>query len=267
MTGYVEALDRALEEAVTRCTSGLDEFGLLFSGGLDSSLLAKICADLGLEPLLVLVYMEGSGDEGHIREAAGCFELERVEKVIFDDEIEGYVQLVREAAGTDNPIDISIGVPLYAGFETAAWSGMSSVMVGQGADELFAGYHRYLKLDGAELEEALKRDVETINIGRDRALAGSLGLKMLTPYLDEKVVELGLGIPADWKIRDGLRKFVLREVAKKRGLPKSIWARDKKAIQYSTGVDKVVRRVLKKGVVPEVVSKIIHWSRWGWQGK
>ncbi|HDY73876.1 MAG TPA: asparagine synthase, partial [Euryarchaeota archaeon] len=65
---------------------------------------------------------------------------------------------------------------------------------------------------------------------------------------DESVVELGLQIPVSLKIKSGVRKYVLREVAKNRGLPKSIWSREKKAIQYSTGVDKRVKKIIKKGV-------------------
>jgi len=242
----VEILDTALEGAVQKSVEELDGFGVLFSGGLDSSLLAKICADIGVQPMLVSVYMEGSRDESVVREAASFFDLEHLEKVIFEEEIKAYVEEVSEAASTDDPLDLSIGVPLYAGLEAASWAGLESVMCGQGADELFAGYHRYLKMADEKLESELKKDVETINIARDKSIASACGIKLLTPYLDESVVELGLQIPVTLKIKDGVRKYILREVAKKRGLPESIWSREKKAIQYSTGVDKLVKKILKR---------------------
>ncbi|GBE17740.1 asparagine synthetase B [glutamine-hydrolyzing] [archaeon BMS3Abin16] len=245
---YVEKLDAALEAAVRKSINDTHSLGLLFSGGLDSSLLAKICADIGVQPTLVSVYMEGSRDESVARDAASFFDLEHVEKVIFEDEIEAYVKHVSEAASTGDILDISIGVPLYAGLETASFAGLESVMCGQGADELFAGYHRYLNMEVEQLESELKKDVETINIARDRSIASAHGIMLLTPYLDESVVELGLQIPVSLKIKSGVRKYVLREVAKNRGLPKSIWSREKKAIQYSTGVDKRVKKIIKKGV-------------------
>jgi asparagine synthase (glutamine-hydrolysing) len=243
---YIEWLDTTLEGAVRKSIEGIDSFGVLFSGGLDSSLLAKICVDIGASPTLVSVYMGGSGDETVVKDAASFFDLEHVEKVIFEDEIERYVKLVSEAASTDDPLDISIGVPICAGLGTASWAGLDSVMCGQGADELFAGYRRYLKMDEEKLEVELKKDIETINIARDKSIADACGTKLLTPYLDESVVDLGLQIPVILKIKGGERKYILREVAKNRGLPKSIWSREKKAIQYSTGVDKVLRRSIKQ---------------------
>ncbi len=242
---YIDRLDTILEEAVRKSVEGFDSFGVLFSGGLDSSLLAKICLDIEASPTLVSVYMEGSRDETVAHDAASFFGLEHVEKVIFEEELKDYSERVAEAASTDDLLDISIGVPLYAGLETALWAGFDLVMCGQGADELFAGYHRYLNMDVETLKSELKKDVEAINIGRDKALAEALGIDLITPYLDEHVIDFGLKIPVDLKIRGGVRKFILRELAKKRGLPKEIWAREKKAIQYSTGVDKVLRRSIK----------------------
>ena len=52
---YVERLDVVLEEAVRKSVDRIDSFGVLFSGGLDSSLLAKICADIGKRPTLISV--------------------------------------------------------------------------------------------------------------------------------------------------------------------------------------------------------------------
>lgn len=244
---YVELLDKTLEEAVDRSVNGVDDLALLFSGGLDSSLLAKIALDQGVEPILISVHMPGSRDESHIKEAAHFFDLELIEKSIFPEEIPLLTETVMRIIGSENPLDVSIGVAFYGALEMAAWSGLKNVICGQGADELFAGYHRYLKMSPERLEKALKEDVENINIGRDMALATSLDIQLFTPYLDENVVSLGLNIPVEWKIRDGTRKYILRKVATKRGLPESIWAREKKAIQYSTGVDKMVRKILKNG--------------------
>jgi asparagine synthase (glutamine-hydrolysing) len=241
----IEDLDSTIEFAIKHLINGSKNFGLLFSAGLDSSLLAKICVDIGMEPVLISVFMTGSSDEAHIKEAASFIGLEHIEKMIFKDEVEEYTQRVSTAASTKNPMDISIGVPIYCGLETAAWSGLHTVMVGQGADELFAGYHRYLRMESKELVDTLKHDVATINIARDIALAKSLDISLITPFLDKKVIEIGLKIPIELKIKDGVRKYILSEVARKRGLPGSIWAREKKAIQYSTGVDKIVRKVLK----------------------
>ncbi len=245
MNNVIPLLDLAIEDAVRKIIAPLDDFCVLFSGGLDSSLLAKICLDIGCEPKLFSVYMAGSSDEKHVKKAAERMGINLVDKVISPKKIPGYIEEVSRAAQTKNPLDVSIGVPMYAGLEMASDSGYEHVMVGQGADELFAGYHRYLKMDGKELAEALARDVEEINILRDVRIAESLGVSLIFPYLDQVVVELGLSIPVDWKIRNETRKYILREVAKRRGLPEEIYAREKKAIQYSTGMDRIVRKILR----------------------
>jgi asparagine synthase (glutamine-hydrolysing) len=242
----IENLDSTLELAIKRLINGSKNVGLLFSAGLDSSLLAKMCVDIGLEPVLISVFMKGSSDEAQIKEATSFFGLEHVEKMIFEDEVEDYIQQVSIAASTKNPMDLSIGVGIFCGLETAAWTGLHTVMVGQGADELFGGYHRYLRMEGETLAYTLKHDVENINIARDVTIAKSLDICLITPFLDKNVIEIGLNIPVELKIKNGVRKYILREVARKRGLPESIWAREKKAIQYSTGVDKIVKKVLRK---------------------
>jgi asparagine synthase (glutamine-hydrolysing) len=243
---YIESLDTVLENVIKKKLESNAHFGLLFSGGLDSSLLAKFCIDLGTNPTLISVFMVGSVDETHTREAASFFDLNHAVREISPGEIGGYVKKVSLAASTKSFLDLSIGVPLYAALEASKESGAESVLVGQGADELFGGYHRYLKMDKRRLEMALVKDIQTINIERDRAIARDCRVKLLTPYLDEAVIKLGLSIPVEWKIRNGTRKFILREVAKKRGVPERIWTREKKAIQYSTGVDKVVKKKIKR---------------------
>lgn len=245
MSDYIQRLDHAIEESVRKYIEPLNSFGLLFSGGLDSSLLAKMCMDIGKVPELFSVYMVRSSDEKHVKRAAESLGIELSERVISPGEIPDFVDKVSSSAQTKNPLDIAIGVPLYAGLELAADTGYAHVMVGQGADELFAGYHRYLKMSGQELMENLSKDIENINIRRDRKMAESLGITLICPYLESTVVELGLSIPVEWKIRNATRKHILRLVAEKRGLSEEIYGREKKAIQYSTGVDKIIRKALK----------------------
>jgi asparagine synthase (glutamine-hydrolysing) len=213
---------------------------------LDSSLLAKICIDLGKKPTLLSVFMAESPDDNFVLDAASNFDLEHKFRKLSPNEVVELIPSVSRAIESNDLMDLSIGVPLYAAMKIASNSLISDVMAGQGADELFAGYHRYLRMSGEILGSEIDRDVRNINIKRDMMMASSLGIRLSAPYLNEKVVEIGMNIPVDLKIKGGVRKFILREVAKKRGLPKKIGSREKKAIQYSTGVDKVIRRALKK---------------------
>jgi asparagine synthase (glutamine-hydrolysing) len=146
--------------------------------------------------------------------------------------------------------------------------GLKVVIAGQGADELFAGYRRYLRVSGAGLEEELLMDIERIaevKLQRDDAIAMANSLELRVPYLDREVVGIALGLSADYKIKEGRRKHILRLVARKKGLPEFIVERGKKAVQYSTGVEKALRMLAKEndnsveGYLKSIYEELFPW--------
>jgi asparagine synthase (glutamine-hydrolysing) len=69
------------------------------------------------------------------------------------------------------------------------------------------------------------------------------------PFVDSDVVRFSLSVPASLKIesaRDKLRKRILRQVARNLGIPLSIAERPKKAVQFSSGVDKALKLLANK---------------------
>jgi asparagine synthase (glutamine-hydrolysing) len=54
-----------------------------------------------------------------------------------------------------------------------------------------------------------------------------------------------LEVPVSFKIKNGERKHILKKMANRKGLPNEITHKNKKAIQYSSGVDKTLRRLAK----------------------
>ncbi|MFQ5974995.1 MAG: asparagine synthase C-terminal domain-containing protein [Candidatus Hydrothermarchaeales archaeon] len=245
----VEELDRVIANSVDKSIMNLEEFGILFSGGLDSSLLAKFSEDKGKKVILYTIGLKGSPDLEYARMTREAFKSPIKVKVITPKEVEDYAREVISVIKNYNPMDVSIGIPFYIACKMARENGVSHILCGQGADELFGGYHRYLKMSKEDLQAALNEDIKKARVStfkRDHAIAKANSLKLLTPFLDPDLVKASLKIPVDFKIRDGIRKFILREVAKKRGLPDFIVNREKKAIQYSTGVNKVLRKLAKR---------------------
>ena len=56
-------------------------------------------------------------------------------------------------------------MPLYIAAEMASEDGIKVMLSGQGADELFAGYHRYLKFyqeQGEDAQENLNKDIDNL---------------------------------------------------------------------------------------------------------
>ncbi len=245
----VDELAAALENAIQKSTRGIDFFAIFFSGGLDSSLAAKICEKLGKRHVLCATGVKGSKELEYIRKAKDYFKSEIKFYEIEECEIETYAKKVVSAIKDASPMQVAIGIPLYALCEAAARDGIKAALVGQGGDELFAGYQRYTRMGEEELQKALLHDLTHLyeaNLKRDLAIAQANGVELRLPFLDEDVVSIALSLPSSLKIKNGTRKYILCEVAKKEGLPEFIAVREKKAMQYSTGVDRALRRLAKK---------------------
>ncbi|NYT01575.1 MAG: asparagine synthetase B [Methanosarcinales archaeon] len=230
-------LGEAIQEAVRlRATEGV----VAMSGGVDSALVA--C--LARRPC-VAVGLGGSHDLRRAAEVAGLLglSLERVE--IDAKEIEGALARVLPAIPEANPVDASIATTLYFVARFAGENGYRRVLAGQGADELFAGYARYLESE--TLEEDLERDFQrlAVQLQRDQAVASLHATCFSLPYLDLRVVNAARSIPAREKVKGQVRKAPLREVAC-RFMPREVACYQKKAMQYGSGVWREIQRLARR---------------------
>jgi len=220
---------------------------VLFSGGVDSSLITALAARHVPGITLITVGFSGSNDVKWAPDAAQLLGMENnlILKIIDLDDVESTIPRVMEALETADPMAISLGVPLYIASTKAKSRNINLLLAGQGADELFGGYHRYkeiIKKSTASLHEAIVADVSRLprrDILRDNTVAEAAGIKLAAPFLDPDVVELALSIPAVLKVRefDGklVGKYILRRAAES-VVPAEIAWRDKKAMQYGSGV-------------------------------
>jgi asparagine synthase (glutamine-hydrolysing) len=235
----LDALTSAVKELV-----GDNEVALLFSGGLDSSVIARITAKWSL-PRLYTVGVEGAHDLRVAEHTAASLDLPWVGLVIEDEDIMRAIAPLSRLISTRNPLTISFEMPLYF---VAKSAGERLMMSGQGADEIFGGYARYLNMSPDELEENMEKDsAELIDMGTkfDNRIAGHFGKKILHPYLHPMVIEVAKAIPVTEHIRNAVRKTVLREVGTLLGLGE-IAMREKKAAQYGSGIMKTMKTMAKQ---------------------
>ena len=285
---YKDLIFTNLIESVYKRINGLDKVGLIFSGGVDSSILAIILKEIAsqreelikqenslnegndefkgseIKPLnikLFAVGLENSQDINFSKKIANDLDLELEEIIINEDIIKRYVGNVLTAIEDANVMKIGVGMTMFIASKFMAEEGYNVAISGQGADELFGGYNRYLKhfedntLSDAyfALDSEIRHDIENmyhVNLERDYAVTNVNGVELRVPFLDKKLVTLALDCPANYKIKDSedvLRKHILRDVARDFDLPDYVCDRPKKAAQYGSGINKILKKKVLKG--------------------
>jgi asparagine synthase (glutamine-hydrolysing) len=256
MEHAVKRLRKLLLLSMKDRVSGMKEVAVAFSGGLDSSLVAFLAQECGVKVRLVTVGLENMPETRYAEDVARALNMPIQVKTYTIDDVEKVLPKVLWLIEEPNPLSAGIAIPLYWTAETLAAHGLNVLFAGQGADELFGGYHRYLNTyaeKGADaVQKALFSDVVdcyATNFQRDTQTCAGLYVELRLPFADLRVVKFALSLPLSLKIEsptDRLRKRVLRKTAESFGLPELIVTKAKKAVQYATGVDKALRKLAKK---------------------
>ncbi len=237
----------ALIEAVERFLSADVGVGALLSGGLDSSIVTAIAARhahrTGQRFPTFSVGLADSADLVAAREVADALGTDHHERVYTDDELIDWVPEVIRVIESFDPSLVHSSVPNLLVSKLAART-VKVVLIGEGADELFAGYGYYSEIDSdTELHEELLSTIHGLHIGglqRVDRVAGATGLEPRTPFLDLDVVELALSLPARWKLSgDRPEKWLLRK-AFEGWLPEHLLWRPKQQFGQGTGARDVL---------------------------
>jgi len=249
------ALQLLLLESTRKRVSDLEAVAVAFSGGVDSSVVAVLAENVGLDVQLVSVGLEGQREVLFAEEAAEALGLPLHLQTYTVSELEETLAEVLWLIEEPNPVNACIAVPFYWLAETASKLGYPVLLAGQGADELFGGYQRYLteySRSGAEaVEQKMFRDIENAyraNFQRDNQVCSYHGVELRLPFVDRDVADFALRLPLRLKINsveDKLRKRVLRRVARNLEIPSFMADKRKKAVQYTTGVTKALQRLAK----------------------
>jgi len=227
---------------------GSMEKGVYLSGGLDSTTIALIAKRILNYPIktFTLSDSEENPDFQAARGAASALETEHYEFSVKASDywraLPDYVAHF-ESLMAGGVFHVQGGIAFHLLSERVAQH-VKVAFSGEGADELFGGYARYLESEN--LENELKKDFEGLKLQaqRDQSVAALHGTYLSMPYLDARVVRAARLIPASDKVAGGVRKLPLREVAARHIPPELAW-HDTKAMQYGSGVWKIIRELAR----------------------
>lgn len=230
-------------------------YGVLLSGGLDSSLIASIITRVQRENFLV------NGDSSYVKRLKsfsiglpGSPDLNAAYEVakFLGTEHYGFTFTIQEGIDAISDVifhletyditTIRAGTPMFLLSRKIKSMGIKMVLSGEGADEIFGGYLYFHKAPNAsEFHDECIRKVQDLHVYdclRANKATMANGLEVRVPFLDSKMLDIAMTIDAKYKMSDTrIEKYILRDAFDDKELsflPDEVLWRQKE--QFSDGV-------------------------------
>ncbi|MDC0168342.1 asparagine synthase C-terminal domain-containing protein [Candidatus Nitrosopelagicus sp.] len=224
-----------LQNAVSEC----DSEWIALSGGLDSSILAHLRKDQRPQAITIITKDFLGTDLTFAQFIAKHTGLTLSLMQVNMEEILDSISETIKILDNFNDIEIRNSIVPHLYLSSLKEKGVDSVITGDGADEIFAGYNFLLKKSNDELDQELER-IKKIMHFPSKNIAESLNMKVETPFLNEDVIKFSNSIPISRKINvkedKKYGKWILRETFEK-DLPKNIIWREKSPMQDGSGTN------------------------------
>lgn len=253
-TASITELREALEEAVKRQLMSDVPYGVLLSGGLDSSIISAIAAryaDKRIEsngkheawwPRLhsFAVGLKGSPDLEKARMVAKHIHSVHHEvNFTIDDGLDALSDVIYHLE-TYDVTTVRASTPMYLMARVIKSMGVKMVLSGEGADEIFGGYLYFHKAPSAKdfHEETVRKVLKLHNydcLRANKSLA-AWGVEGRVPFLDKEFMDVAMRLQPEEKMVKGdhnMEKWILRK-AFEDYLPAEVAWRQKE--QFSDGV-------------------------------
>jgi len=255
----LELLKNKLIKSVSRRLMCDVPFGVLLSGGLDSSIIASITSRIYNEYLskheddLITIKqlssfcigLEGSPDLKASREVAQFLKTRHYEFTFTVEEGIDALSDVISTIETFNPTTIRASTPMFLMARKIKTLGIKMVLTGEGADEIFGGYLYFHKAPNRTEfhQETIRKlnDLYKYDLLRANKSTAGWGVEARVPFLDREFVEYAMSFDPECKMinkeHNNIEKWVLRKAFDDKEnpwLPENILWRQKE--QFSDGV-------------------------------
>jgi len=224
------------------------KIGVAFSGGVDSTLLAKLCKDLGYHITLLTIGFEESHDISFSKKVNEKMkfphEILEIDKNTFSE-----ISLkIKDKIQTENLSWNENCIAFYYVSKLANHLNIDTVVTANGIDELFCGYNAYrdaIKEGEKKVQELMNSKLEN-EIKMMKAvneISSQFNVKILQPFLSSRFISFAKKIPLNEKIKhadDLQRKHIIRQTASENGVPEISTTKRKKALQYGSLIHKTL---------------------------
>lgn len=229
-------LRKILTEAVKQIT--LDkEFGSWLSGGLDSSGIASLANPFVKKLHTFSAGIKDAPDLKFARQMAEYLKSVHHEVIVsINDMISVLPKVIYQLESFDALLVRSSITNYFVAKEASQY--VENILSGEGGDELFGGYIYLKELTLPELENELLDITGRLHntaLQRVDRCASAFGINAHLVFLDPKVVSYAFKIPVEYKIKNGIEKWILR-LALKDLLPEQILKRTKAKFWEGAGV-------------------------------
>jgi asparagine synthase (glutamine-hydrolysing) len=256
MNSAIRAYEKILLAAMKKRTQDFDRIGIIFSGGIDSVIIAWLAKKMVREVICYTGGIKGSSDIIFARQIAKKLKLKLRVNELTNDEVEQMIPDIIHTIEDTNAGQVEVAVPVYAAVKLAHEDGINVMFSGQGADELFGGYSWYTKVvekkGYQKLREHMTEDLLLLykeTLEREDKITMSHGIEMREPFLDMEIIRLSMQIDPRLNVRgddDAFGKHVHRQTAQKLGIPRNIAYRIKEAAQHGSGMHDVFDSIARK---------------------
>jgi asparagine synthase (glutamine-hydrolysing) len=243
------------EEMVQSIASVKDSktMGISFSGGVDSSLLAKITKDLGYDTVLLTMGFEDSHDVEFSKTMAKTLGIRHEIEIISEKKFSDVARKIWDMINVDNLSWNENCIAFYYVAKLAQKHNIVKVITANGIDELFCGYNSYRDFipEGEDAVIGLmkeKLDNEIRMMTAVNQITSEFGVRIVQPFLSEKFIEFAKAVPLEHKIKDKddlMRKHIVRKLALSIGVSEESALKQKKAMQYGSLIHKNFLKVKK----------------------
>ena len=249
MASAISAYQKALLMSMKKRTQDFKRVGIIFSGGIDSVIVAWLAKKMVPEVICYTAGIEGSTDIAFARNIAKKLKLKLRVNELTRSEVEQMIPEIINVIENTNAGQVEVAVPVYAAIKLAHEDGIKVMFTGQGADELFGGYSWYTKVVEKEgyqkLREHMTEDLLLLykeTLEREDKIAMAHSIEMREPFLDMEIIRASMHMNLKLNVKsadDIFGKHVHRRVAQKLGIPRNIAYRIKEAAQHGSGMHSV----------------------------